>query len=262
MIGKLGMAMTSGAGMVLGALVFAPAHWASAVVARASQGGVILAQPQGSIWNGSAQLVLHDTASQAPALALPGRLHWRLQAQWLGADITLRTTCCSNTDAVLKWRWSGTSMTLHANTWQMQWPAAVLAGLGAPLNTLQPQGRITLSLKDPALQWRHQDGQWRLVSFAGQLDLGLRQMQSSLSTLPKLGDYMLSFQPDASRNSMALQLRTEEGPLRLEGQGQWDGRRLRFGGFASADAGYESVLSNVLNLLGQRDGQRTRLKWG
>jgi general secretion pathway protein N len=50
--------------------------------------------------------------------------------------------------------------------------------------------------------------------------------------------------------------------LQLEGQGQWDGRRLRFDGFASADAGHEAVLSNILNLIGQREGLRTRLKWG
>jgi general secretion pathway protein N len=266
MIGKLGMVLASSAGMALGALLFAPAHWISAAVSQLTQGGVILAQPQGSVWEGSAQLVLHDTASQAPALALPGRLHWRLQGQWLGADITLRTTCCSSTDVVLKWRWSGTAMTLLANTWQMQLPAAVLAGLGAPLNTLQPQGRITMDLNAPALQWRRQAGEWHLVSYAGQLQFGLKHMQSSLSTLPKLGDYLVTLTPDASGKSMALSLHTEDGPLRLEGQGQWDGRRLSFGGFASADAGYEPVLSNVLNLLGQRErqgeGQRTRLKWG
>lgn len=260
--GTWGLWLASAAGLLFGALVFAPAHWLSAAVLNMSKGGVILTQPQGRVWDGSAQLVLHDTASQAPALALPGRLQWRFQPKWLGADITLRATCCSSHDAVLQWRWSGSSMRLNMNSVQLQWPAGVLAGLGAPLNTLQLKGQVTMNVTAPALNLLRQNGQWVPSSYTGQLELGLRQMQSSLSTLPTLGDYLVTLSPDASGKSMALRLQTQQGPLRLEGQGQWTDGRLQFGGYASADAGHETVLSNLLSLLGQREGARSRLKWG
>lgn len=153
-------------------------------------------------------------------------------------------------------------MRLNMNSVQLQWPAGVLAGLGAPLNTLQLKGQVTMNLTEPTLNLLRQNGQWVVSSYAGQLHLGLRQMQSSLSTLPKLGDYLITLRPDATGKSMALKLQTQAGPLRLEGQGQWQGGRFQFGGYASADAGHEAVLSNLLNLLGQREGTRSRLKWG
>ena len=46
-------------------------------------------------------------------------------------------------------------------------------------------------------------------------------------------------------------------PRRL-GEGQWQ-QRLRFTGEAMAEPGHEEALSNLLNLLGQRNGACTRL---
>jgi general secretion pathway protein N len=59
-----------------------------------------------------------------------------------------------------------------------------------------------------------------------------------------------------------LQLSTLQGPLQLQGQGQWVGSRLRFSGEASAEAGSEAALSNLLNIIGRRQGERSLLSLG
>ena len=57
-----------------------------------------------------------------------------------------------------------------------------------------------------------------------------------------------------------LRLSTLQGPLLLEGNGQWNGGRLRFSGEASAAAGMEAPLANLLNILGLRRGDKTMLQ--
>ena len=51
-----------------------------------------------------------------------------------------------------------------------------------------------------------------------------------------------------------MNLTTTEGPLRLTGQGQWTDSGLRFRGEGRADSGQEEALSNLLNIIGRRQG--------
>ena len=67
---------------------------------------------------------------------------------------------------------------------------------------------------------------------------------------------------DAGTATPELDLATQSGPLRLSGQGQWLGQRLRFTGEAQADEGSEAALSNLLNIIGRREGPRSRLSLG
>ena len=61
------------AGAVAGLLMFAPASWLAQLIVQRTDGHVVLAQARGTIWNGSAQLVLAAGADSQVALALPGR---------------------------------------------------------------------------------------------------------------------------------------------------------------------------------------------
>ncbi len=61
---------------------------------------------------------------------------------------------------------------------------------------------------------------------------------------------------------MVLQLDTLEGPLQLSGHGQWAGTRFRFEGEASAAPQRLDALSNLLNIIGRRDGARSLIKVG
>jgi general secretion pathway protein N len=60
----------------------------------------------------------------------------------------------------------------------------------------------------------------------------------------------------------ALQLGTLDGSLQLTGQGEWLGQRLRFNGVASAAPERVEALSNLLNIVGRRDGARSLITLG
>ena len=56
--------------------------------------------------------------------------------------------------------------------------------------------------------------------------------------------------------------RTLDGALQLSGQGEWLGQRLRFKGVASAAPERVEALSNLLNIVGRRDGARSIITVG
>ena len=125
-------------------------------------------------------------------------------------------------------------------------PASLLAGLGAPWNTLQASGLLELSSQDLIVEW--QQGSLRI---AGQAELKALDLSSRLSPLRPLGTYRLTLRGGAVPG---LELETLEGSLMLEGRGQWSGSRLQFKGTASAKPERAEALSNLLNLIGRRKG--------
>ena len=80
-----------------------------------------------------------------------------------------------------------------------------------------------------------------------------------MATLRPLGSYRVQLR---GGDTPTLALSTLEGPLRLSGEGQWVGQRLRFQGEASAEPGLEGALANLLNLLGRRQGERALMSFG
>jgi general secretion pathway protein N len=137
---------------------------------------------------------------------------------------------------------------------QSQWPAGLLAGLGTPWNTVQPQGQLVTSSQNVAMEW--EKGRMRL---SGQLQVDALRMSSRLSTLSPMGSYRITVQ---GGSEPTLQLATLEGSLQLSGQGQWIAQRLRFNGVASADPARVEALSNLLNIVGRRDGARSIITVG
>jgi general secretion pathway protein N len=59
-----------------------------------------------------------------------------------------------------------------------------------------------------------------------------------------------------------LNLSTTQGSLQLSGSGQWTDGRLRFEGEASAAPERFEALSNLLNIIGRREGARSIIKVG
>ena len=245
-------------GMGLALAVWAPARWLAWGVNQASQGQVQWLNPRGTVWQGSAQLVLSGGAGSRDAQALPGRLHWTLAPTWTGARWGWRADCCmaqaASVQAGLGWNRLQLQVGDHASVW----PAALLAGLGAPWNTLQAEGQLQLNTRSVQLHW----AQGRM-QMQGQLELNLQNMSSRLSPVKPMGSYriQLSGTPEGTATPN-LQLSTLQGPLMLSGQGQWVGARLRFTGEASAQEGHEAAFDNLLNILGRRQGARSLLSLG
>jgi len=242
------------AGVLPALLAFAPAHWLATAVGRASGQQIQLQAPSGTVWTGSAQLVLTGGPGSQDRAALPARLHWRLRPTWGGLRAELRADCCTPAPLLLRLglHWGGARVALADG--QSQWPAAVLTGLGTPWNTLQPQGQLALQTRALAVQW----AAGRMV-LSGQAQLDARAMSSRLSTLRPMGSYRLVLQ---GGEVPTLALSTLDGALQLSGSGQWVGNRLRFAGEASAAPEREAALSNLLNIIGRRSGARSIITLG
>jgi len=244
---------------VLGALVTqAPAQWLADGLHLATSGRLLLAEARGSIWNGSAVVVLTGGEGSRDAAALPGRLTWRLRPDWRGLQFTARQACClqGEVGVLLQPGWGGYTVTLAAPAdpggTLGQWPAAWLAGLGTPWNTLQLGGQLQLASGG----LRVQSNQGR-VQLEGTLALTLQSASSRVSPLPVLGSYRLELNgadAGAANAVPTVQLSTLDGVLLLNGSGQWTGARLRFRGQAEAAEGHAAALSNLLNIIGRRQG--------
>ncbi len=257
------------AGVALGALVglvsFAPAAWLAQGVAQGTEGRLLLADARGTLWRGSAVLVLSGGAGSRDASALPGRLQWTLGLDGAALALRARQDCCIQGELKLRvvpglgrLRLELPTITTGRPTTLLgQWPAAWLTGLGTPWNTLQPAG--TLALASSGFAAESVQGRW---IFSGRLDFELRNLSSSLSTLEELGNYRMSLQGDERGDAALLQLSTSSGALQLTGSGQWAASKLRFNGQASAAPGSEAALGNLLNIIGRRQGALSLISIG
>jgi general secretion pathway protein N len=256
-------------GLVFGLVTRAPAQWLADGLQSASSGRLLLAEARGSLWNGSAVLVLTGGSDSRDASALPGRLHWQLRPGWGVLRLRAEQACClpGGLQLSLHPGWSGFALVLDdtpspaatarpaaqataASRTLGQWPASWLAGLGTPWNTLQLGGQLQVA--SSGLRLQSSAGQLRM---AGDLQVQLRGASSRLSALPMLGSYQLLLRGSGKGDeATTLQLSSQEGPLRLSGEGQWTGARLRFRGTAQATDGQDDALANLLNIIGRRQG--------
>lgn len=248
-------------GAVTGLVAFAPATWLASAVASASGQRLQLAEARGTVWSGSAVVVLTGGPGSRDAAALPGRLDWQLRAGFGGAEITATHACCLFGPTTVRFVPGFGRQTLvlpAAPSGIGQWPAAWLSGLGTPWNTLQLGGNVRLASTGARIEMLQ--GRWRLD---GQLTADLAGISSRVSTLDELGSYrvQLSGQSTTSENA-TLQVQTLSGPLQINGQGQWVGSTLRFRGEASAAQGAEPALNNLLNIIGRRQGPRSVISIG
>lgn len=241
-------------GLALALLLFVPAQWLADRVAAASGGRVLLQQARGTLWNGSAQMVLTGGPGSSDASALPSRVQWQLRPALGGVRMHVRAECCTPQPLDLGARLGWRSTTVTVGDSQSRWPAALLSGLGTPWNTMQPEGSLALRTQALRLQWA--EGR---LAVSGRAELDARDMASRLSTLHPLGSYRLVL---AGGKLPTLALSTLEGPLQLSGNGQWVGSRLRFTGEASAAPEREAALANLLNIIGRRNGARSIITIG
>ncbi len=235
--------------VALTVLVFFPASWLAALVESQTAGRLTLGDAQGTLWRGSAFIGGAVGGSDPVTPLLPGRFSWRLSPTVLlgSVDAELENAAAlsqpiSVTGDWHQWQVSPAAITL---------PAERLAALGAPLNTMQPSGRMRLSWQ--ALQLTRQDGR---IEVTGAMNLELSDIASRLSPVKPLGAYDLAL--DWRGSQATVTLKTAKGPMLLNGSGMFSNGRLQFSGTAQAEAGQEEKLANLLNLLGQRRKQEDR----
>lgn len=254
-------------GLLAGLLLFAPAAWLAGAVASQTGQRLLLADATGTVWNGSARVVLTGGAGSREASALPGRLQWALRPALAGLNLRATQDCClvGAPQLLVRPGMSRVVMTLTPDAPAAgtaagpqpigRWPAAWLAGLGTPWNTLQLEGQLELATRD--FQVEQVNGRLR---FSGAAQLDLLDVSSRLATLRPLGDYRFGLA--AAGDNAALSLVTRQGALQLSGNGQWSANGLRFRGEARAADGTEAALDNLLNIIGRRQGARSVIAIG
>jgi general secretion pathway protein N len=246
-------------GILVGIVVFAPASWLAGAIASATNQRLVLADARGTIWSGSAVAVLAGGPDSRDATYLPGRLEWTLAPRWYGVDLAARHDCCLNGTTTVQIRpgLGRIRATLVPRTdWVGQWPSAWLGGLGTPWNTLQLGG--SFRLLSPGVTIESVEGRWRLD---GRVELVLEQVSSRLTTLETLGTYRVAL-TGSSNGPTLLTVATQEGALQLTGNGTWGPGGVKFRGEARAETADEPALSNLLNIIGRRDGARSIISIG
>jgi len=242
-------AMRYGAGLALAAVlaaaltaaVRAPAAWVGDWLQE--QGRVRLIDARGTVWSGSAMLGLSDGRQ---VMLIPGRLSWKIGLAAMASGRVTADVSHPALAAPLAVSLAAKSIALKAG--QAELPAALLAALGAPFNTVRPGGALGLRWTDVELKGGVP---------AGNLQIDWREAQSALSTVAPLGSYRL--QVTGAGATARLQLDTVHGPLRLQGSGTVTGGRVSFKGVASADPDMRPALIGLISVLGARSGDRVLL---
>ncbi len=244
-------------GGLLAIVFWMPAAWLTGSVATATQGRLVLDEPRGTVWSGSARLTLTGGEGSRDAASLPGRVEWSLRPVWLGAHLELRLPCCASEPVQIATdpHWNGAQVVVGPANLRL--PMGLLAGLGTPWNTVQLQGGLVLTTGGMDLLW----DKGRLTP-KGQLRMEASDVASRLSTLRPLGSYRMDLSAAGGAAQPTLKLETINGSLLLSGQGQWTDGRLRFAGEASAVEGREAALANLLNIIGRRNGARSIITVG
>jgi general secretion pathway protein N len=226
-------------------LTLLPAAWITPQFAKQTRGHVNLVDPAGSLWHGSATLMLAAGSDMSAATLLPGRIEWRT-AFWPlftgRVRMVMRHSEAMPDPITVDASLHGATVTPGA----MAVPASLLSGLGAPFNTLDLQGDVRLAWSD----WRS----FKQEAF-GQMTVTLNDVSSRISLVKPLGSYRLLFQ--AQGTSSTLDLTTLKGPLMLTGNGNVSSASTSFHGTASAAPEARDNLAGLLNLLGRPSGPDT-----
>ena len=238
-------------------LAMAPAQWLASAIAQATGERIVLAEARGSVWRGQASVVLSPGPDAGIArIGLPEVLSWQLSPWKLLAgavDLTLAHPSALLQPLQLRADLGG-RIELLATTVRL--PASVLAGIGAPFNTIRPGGVVSLAWQRLEIHRGRMQGdivgEWQFAT-------------SALSTVAPFGSYRVL--AEGGFPGTRLTLSTLSGPLELTGDGTIDEQgNFRFTGRARAQSGVDAStraqLAGLVLLLGRRDGDSAILSLG
>ena len=241
-----------------------PVRWISGVLGGQTACRVVLQEPMGTIWQGSAALGFSESNATGGSCKLPTaqteRFQWKTSCQITRLSCTTEMQFSAlEKPQIAQWGW-GHPLTLIGN--EITLPTTILEGLGNPWSTLRPRGILSASWTD--LKWAlntenpGSDG----GNSSGIIRITITNLTSPISPVAPLGSYEI--QANLGQNASTWVLSTSSGPLLLKGEGEFGhgpaGKGLQFMGEAAAAPGAEDSLVGLLSLLGKREGNIYRLK--
>jgi len=218
----------------------APATLIDARLQHASHGRLRLVEARGTLWSGSGQIEVRDSAGR---IGIAKNLAWRFLPESL---LRGRLVCEVGLDQSAK-RFPVTlslSRIEVANA-DVSLPATVL-GLGLPkLAPLGLTGDVLLHVASLTIERKEMQGNATLL---------WRDAGSVLTPISPLGDYELRL--DGEGATVHAYLRTIQGPLRLEGKGSWaNGNNPVFLATAQVAAEHQQQLAPLLRLIAVERGE-------
>lgn len=254
-------------------LLQAPAAWLAPLLRTASHGSLDMAQSWGTVWSGSAQIVIRRSSKESLTLAHAVAWHMDLSDCFSGkALITLRSAALSApVPVVFEKITQGLRLSVSAGQYAL--PVGSLNSLGAPFNTLKLSGDVTLNWSRFSMPLMGQGAGGRPPAVS--VSVHITQLRSQLTGDLNLGDYRFNMTPTglpvAGQNGAvdntqqwSLLLLTDKpnsaqlllsgtGSVRVDAMGTLAAPRFELQAKA-ANAAASLRLQALLNFLGRRQG--------
>lgn len=219
-----------------------PAYSFKGSLREATDNRLAILTINGSVWSGRATIGLSDGGQM---YSLPGQLSWKplvfSQGVWLGIEL-------SHPNFVQPVHLGLGAEGYNLKSGSARVPASWLTAIGAPFNTIQPEGVLQMN--------------WAALALTGgpfEVDVYWRDAQSALASIRPLGDYRVRLAGQLGGSS-TMQIRTLNGPLQIEGEGQFNpGQRMQFNGFAWSNEESKAALTGLLSQMGRFEDGRYRL---
>jgi len=226
-----------------------PISWLSGYLSQKSACRIILQQPMGSIWKGSASIGFSESIPNKvdcpDPTAVTERFHWSTVCN------VRSLSCITKVDfSALEKPMLITISFKHFNVAanEIKLPANILEALGNPWRTLRPRGSLSARWADLSVG----------SNAAGTMHIIVNNFISPISAVAPLGRYEII--ANITPNGAHWNLSSSNGPLFLTGTGDLADKEIHFSGEASAAPEAEESLVGLLSLLGKKEGNIYRLK--
>jgi len=227
---------------VIALLAMAPATLLSGWILQRTGQQVLLANAEGTIWNGTATVVIQSSQTK-PALdnneasITAGKLRWEIFPLQLALGRIYAALYWNN--APPAWL-SVDSSRIHLEHALLDIPASIVSQLAPAMRSAGLDGQLNLRTESLSLTEK---------SIQGDVLLDWMQASSPLSAIKPLGNYHA--QISGNQDSLSILLSTLNGALMLNGSGSWSNQQgLNFQGTAQAETGKEQALSELLRVMG------------
>lgn len=230
--------------LVVGLVVLSnyPVYWVQGKLAEATGGRLRVLHSDGTVWGGQAVLGLSDGGR---VYTLPDALEWRLSLFEQDKPFGIVASHPRLSAPLhLGFNFEGISL----GNGELRVPAAWLSALGAPFNTIRPEGLLKVTWKEMGLMDPDVNVQvlWQ-------------DAQSALASIRPLGEYRIELTGKPSQR-LDLALSTLNGALKMQGRGSMvPGSRMNFTGEAWSDANNKAALTGLLSQMGRLEGERYKL---
>ena len=244
-----------------------PISWVSGSLASQTGCRVMLQQPIGTIWQGSAALAFSEpNATEGGCrdpMSVTERFHWSTGCKLLSMTCNTELQFAAfEQPQLIGWSLSKTQIASN----EIKLPANVLEGLGNPWSTLRPRGELGARWTDINLVGLMANlpvfGAANTPS-SGVIRIIISNLTSPISPVKPLGGYEIA--ANIADTGMNWTLSTTSGPLLLKGQGEFSNKAgskgMQVSGEASASPESQESLIGLLSLLGKKEGDTYRLKF-